>query len=140
VWFTGVHSDVGGGYPDPSLSEIPQLWMADRARECGLALKPGHLVVREGEIAAARRRLAVEVAPDPCGDKHDSLTLFYRLLRPFDRRLTATDGIPINASLASSVKARCEKDATYSPAGLSDWLTGERPVTEVEVVRTLPRI
>ena len=29
VWFAGVHSDVGGGYPDESLSYIPLLWMMD---------------------------------------------------------------------------------------------------------------
>ena len=39
VWFAGVHSDVGGGYPDPALAEIALLWMADRARECGLVLQ-----------------------------------------------------------------------------------------------------
>jgi len=39
VWFAGVHSDVGGGYPDPALAEIALLWMADRARERGLVLQ-----------------------------------------------------------------------------------------------------
>jgi hypothetical protein len=39
MWFAGVHSDVGGGYPDPALAEIALLWMADRARECGLVLQ-----------------------------------------------------------------------------------------------------
>jgi len=39
VWFTGVHCDIGGGYPDTSLSDIALLWMADRARECGLVLQ-----------------------------------------------------------------------------------------------------
>lgn len=34
-----MHSDVGGGYPDPALAEIALLWMADRARECGLVLQ-----------------------------------------------------------------------------------------------------
>ena len=29
VWFAGVHSDVGGGYPDESLSYISLLWMMD---------------------------------------------------------------------------------------------------------------
>lgn len=29
VWFTGMHSDVGGGYPDESLSYISLLWMMD---------------------------------------------------------------------------------------------------------------
>jgi uncharacterized protein (DUF2235 family) len=29
VWFAGVHADVGGGYPDESLSYMPLLWMMD---------------------------------------------------------------------------------------------------------------
>jgi len=33
VWFAGVHSDVGGGYPDESLSYIPLLWMMDELGE-----------------------------------------------------------------------------------------------------------
>ena len=43
VWFAGVHCDIGGGYRDPELSEIPLLWMADKARACGLAFAPDHL-------------------------------------------------------------------------------------------------
>ena len=39
VWFAGVHSDVGGGYPVPALAEIALLWMAGRACECGLVLQ-----------------------------------------------------------------------------------------------------
>lgn len=33
VWFAGMHSDVGGGYPDESLSYIPLLWMIDELGE-----------------------------------------------------------------------------------------------------------
>ena len=29
VWFAGVHSDVGGGYPDESLSYVSLMWMMD---------------------------------------------------------------------------------------------------------------
>jgi uncharacterized protein (DUF2235 family) len=39
VWFAGAHSDVGGGYdPKNALSDIPLLWMAERAQSCGLHL------------------------------------------------------------------------------------------------------
>ena len=49
VWFPGVHSDVGGGYAGPKpLSDIPLLWMADRASECGLGIDFGMLPSREG--------------------------------------------------------------------------------------------
>ena len=32
VWFAGVHSDVGGGYPDASLAYVPLHWMAEEAQ------------------------------------------------------------------------------------------------------------
>ena len=36
VWFAGSHSDVGGGYSDRDLANIPLLWMIDRAKAAGL--------------------------------------------------------------------------------------------------------
>jgi len=36
VWFAGMHADVGGGYPDESLSYVSLLWMIEEARKCGL--------------------------------------------------------------------------------------------------------
>lgn len=37
-WFSGVHSDVGGGYELTGLSDITLEWMADKAVLCGLKL------------------------------------------------------------------------------------------------------
>ncbi len=36
VWFAGSHADVGGGYSDRDLADIPLLWMVDRAKSAGL--------------------------------------------------------------------------------------------------------
>jgi uncharacterized protein (DUF2235 family) len=36
VWFTGMHSDVGGGYPDESLSYVSLLWMMEEAEKADL--------------------------------------------------------------------------------------------------------
>lgn len=36
VWFTGMHADVGGGYPDESLSYVSLLWMMEEAEEADL--------------------------------------------------------------------------------------------------------
>jgi hypothetical protein len=36
VWFAGVHSNVGGGYPKDSLSYISLDWMMSKANKCGL--------------------------------------------------------------------------------------------------------
>jgi uncharacterized protein (DUF2235 family) len=42
VWFTGAHSDVGGGYAEDEggLSRIPLAWMRDHALEAGLRFRP----------------------------------------------------------------------------------------------------
>jgi uncharacterized protein (DUF2235 family) len=37
MWFSGCHSNVGGGYTDTSLSDIALEWMIQRATEAGLA-------------------------------------------------------------------------------------------------------
>jgi hypothetical protein len=39
VWFAGVHSNVGGGYPDDSLAYIPLYWIMTEAQSRGLAFK-----------------------------------------------------------------------------------------------------
>jgi uncharacterized protein (DUF2235 family) len=41
VWFAGVHSNIGGGYPDDSLAHVSLLWMAREADRTGLRLHPG---------------------------------------------------------------------------------------------------
>jgi uncharacterized protein (DUF2235 family) len=39
VWFSGVHANVGGGYPDDSLANVSLSWMMAEAADCGLRLK-----------------------------------------------------------------------------------------------------
>jgi uncharacterized protein (DUF2235 family) len=43
VWFAGVHSNVGGGYPDDSLAHVSLRWMASEAQKQGLRLHPYRL-------------------------------------------------------------------------------------------------
>ena len=67
VWFSGVHSDVGGGYPDESLSYNSLLWMMDEL---------GRDVRFLPRFAAHARALA-----NPFGPIHDSrsgLGAYYR--------------------------------------------------------------
>jgi uncharacterized protein (DUF2235 family) len=71
-WFTGVHSNVGGGYQDPGLSDITLQWMAARAEGCGLYLEPGW---RD------------KVKPNPAGELRDSRTGFYKLMGAAVRKI-----------------------------------------------------
>jgi hypothetical protein len=131
VWFAGVHCDVGGGYRDPELSEIPLLWMAEKAHACGLAFKPDHLVLNKAGLHRQRHR-AIEVAPDPGGELHDSRTRFYRRLPAYDRRLAGDNGAQVDGgSLASSAKTRHDEHASYRPPGLPKWLRAARKTTPV---------
>ena len=101
VWFAGVHCDVGGGYRDPALSEIPLLWMADSARDCGLAFD-------------------LEVAGDALGPLHDSCTGFYRRLPRHVRQLVGT----VEGSISPTVDDRCagaDLDPAYLPGSVAAW-------------------
>ena len=127
VWFAGVHCDVGGGYADSALGEIPLLWMVDRAREHGLAFEPDRLGPADGPDPALRA-VGVQVAPDPLGKIHESLKGFYRLMRPYQRPLEADGG-----ALASSVVRRREAPAAkYETPTVATYLAADRPVTTVK--------
>jgi uncharacterized protein (DUF2235 family) len=39
-WFIGAHCDVGGGYADRRLSDLPLRWIQDKATALGLGLNP----------------------------------------------------------------------------------------------------
>lgn len=67
VWFSGMHSDVGGGYREQELSDIALEWLVQRAVDHGLRIYPRH---------------KVELNPVADGTMHDSrggtLTRLYR--------------------------------------------------------------
>jgi hypothetical protein len=123
---------VGGGYRDPGLSEIALLWMAEKARSCGLAFKPDHLVVTSPAVDDEARRAGIHVAPDHAAELHDSRTRYYRLL-PAYNRLATDEGKDVDGgAVASSAKRRDDDDGTYRPPGLSEWLAAGKPVTPVQ--------
>jgi len=132
VWFSGAHCDVGGGYRDPGLSEIPLLWMTEKARSCGLVYKPDHLIVTESADDEARRA-GIHVAPDHAAELHDSRTRYYRLQPAYDRRLVNDDGSDANGgALAASAKRLHDEDGIYRPPGLAEWLAANKPITPVQ--------
>lgn len=43
VWFPGVHSNIGGGYPDMGLSDITLDWMIGKAKATGLGFEKKYI-------------------------------------------------------------------------------------------------
>jgi Uncharacterized alpha/beta hydrolase domain (DUF2235) len=136
VWFPGVHCDVGGGYSDSALADVPLLWIADRAEECGLALREGAFT-RAGGWGAPGCNLPA-VAPGPLGTMHDSRKALYRLATPCQRHLGATD--PAHEWAASTALRRREF-LDHQPPGLLDFLEGpQHQVMEVLLERRRRRL
>jgi Uncharacterized alpha/beta hydrolase domain (DUF2235) len=128
VWFSGAHSDVGGGYPDGSLSDIALLWMADRAQAYGLRFHPGAFGPDGPPEMTPGTSTLFRVAPNPMARPHDSLTKVYRLMAAVDRpigkcadsRSRRLDG---NEYVASTAKEHFEADSTYRPPQLAEYLS-----------------
>ena len=76
VWFAGMHSDVGGGYPNDSLAYVSLEWMMAEAEACGLRFSPGELD-------------RVRNLKDACGPIHDSRSGLGTYYRYQPRRLEA---------------------------------------------------
>lgn len=131
IWFAGVHSDVGGGYPDPRLADIALLWMVNRAEVHQLAFKPGWFQ-RTSWPNNERRETGEDVRPDALGKKHNSMSLLYRAMKPLDRRL---EGAP-DSMVASSARLRLQTaDAKYNPKTLRDYLA-KHPDRVISVVES----
>lgn len=74
VWFAGVHSDVGGGYPEreSQLSKYPLNWMIDQAAAKGLKIH-GYLQDYLASGKTPPDLPPIYVAPDAKGKPHDSM-------------------------------------------------------------------
>jgi len=127
VWFAGVHSDVGGGYAEPALAEIPLLWMINRASGCGLQFDPNHFAVSADAPLTEARYLGEELAPDALGSIHESRNKWYVLL-PRHRRTLADHNCQ---SAASSAVQRLAERRDYSPPSLKAWVEAKRRHTNV---------
>ncbi len=69
VWFTGVHSDIGGGYPQNGLSFVTLDWMMDRAKVYGL-----HYLDEQQDLL-----LSPQIDPnDKLNDSRKGLASYYR--------------------------------------------------------------
>lgn len=119
TWFSGSHSNIGGGYCDTGLSDITFTWMCQRAEECDLTLDTSSL-----------ERLRFPLRPAWNGELRDSKSAFFKLFPDYVRPITSTpnnratispeawqryDADPAYRHWCSNL-AHCEKNRTHTPA------------------------
>jgi len=73
IWFPGVHSDVGGGYADNSLSDGALRWMIEESKAAGLVFHP----------------VADSIVGNPVGPMHNSYKGVFAKLRSRPRNIPA---------------------------------------------------
>lgn len=105
VWFTGVHCDVGGSYPDDpdgtALSNITLAWMMSKAKAQGLQFAD-----------EMQKRYQIPIDPKCALDtKHESWNVGWT----FPKRRT----IAPSSSIADSVYVRSEHDNSYRPGNVT---------------------
>ncbi len=135
LWFPGVHSDVGGGYPEPvsGLSKLALKWIVDEAHAAGMEIdqKKYDEVVLGQPVAG---RPAEYVPPSAAARIHESLHGLWWIAEVLPRRFkTWQDGqwtekwriplgahrrLPKSARLDGSVKERMHAVADYRPTNL----------------------
>jgi uncharacterized protein (DUF2235 family) len=135
VWFAGVHSDVGGSYPEfeSGLAKIALRWMFIEAAKAGLQLD----AKKVNDMLGADPHFA---APGPTSQLHNSLTIGWWLGEIWPKRTMVPVFVPgeekpeYNATIRlnlgrrrfmadgahihESVAERMRLDAKYRPANL----------------------
>ena len=71
VWFPGVHSNIGGGYPDQGLSDVTLSWMINKAKETGLGFE--------------KRYIDTAIKPNVAGELYNSKKFPFSLLPDYLR-------------------------------------------------------
>jgi uncharacterized protein (DUF2235 family) len=118
-WFVGAHANVGGGYENDLLAQIPLQWIMNKAIAHGLQFKD--TVVIDGDentcpIHDSLKEMAHGI--------YEVVTLGKHYYRPIGAEPVDTgDAITttINETIDVTVFDRCRADPTYRPQNLVDW-------------------
>lgn len=117
VWFAGVHSNVGGGYPKQGMSLVTLDWMMGEAETAGLGFIPG----------ARESYRATQNVHDKCYDSRSGLAKYYRY-EPRDlKKLCEHAGIGTVRIHESAFHRLAVATDGYAPSGVPDDFVTEFP-------------
>ncbi len=129
-WFSGAHSDVGGGYPEDDLRQRPLAWMQQKAMDRGLAFTDPIKIRNDDDLAK-----------EPHKSYESFLKGFWKILTFGKRFVRAVQPEPelkpvkntvgtdpvsgwvhtVNERIDLSVFRRCQLNPNYSPLSLIEW-------------------
>jgi len=118
VWFAGVHSNVGGSYPQCGLSDVTLMWMIVKAESRGLAIDHKCLFAMN------------HPRPDPLGMLYDSQTIWYRVtglgdyVRPMGQKAK-------EFAASTATDRMTERPSEYHPSNLKDFIARGGRIAQV---------
>jgi uncharacterized protein (DUF2235 family) len=118
-WFVGAHANVGGGYENDLLAQIPLCWIMNKAIGHGLQFKDS-VVIDGNENTCPIRDSLAEMAHGI----YEVLTFGKHYYRPIGiDPIDGGDAITstINESIDATVFDRWRHDASYRPRNLCEW-------------------
>ena len=128
-WFVGAHADVGGGYADGILAQVPLQWLMQKAQAHGLVFR-GTVVIDGDEVQGQIHDSFAEMA----WGAYRAVKFFVPYYRAIGAAPVVTGDItttPINETIDASVFERCRSDSSYRPRNLLTWARS-RDVTAIQ--------
>ncbi len=118
-WFVGAHADVGGGYPNGLLAQIPLKWLMEKAQLHGLTFKDTVNIDGDENKVTIHNSFREMAWGTYAASK---------LWRPYYRSIGAAPSVmgdktttTINETIDASVFDRWNKDPNYRPENLAAW-------------------
>ncbi len=102
-WFAGVHSNVGGGYADCSLSNIALMWLIEKAKEVGLCFDD---------------KCLLEIKPNYMGELRNSYDWKYWFWLPVWRKVSLDENGQV---IDDTVWEKYRANAKYRPGNLKQY-------------------
>lgn len=116
-WFIGAHSNVGGGYRDDPLAQIPLAWLQEKAKACALAFRHEARLRGDEEQADPRDSFGEFLG----GLYRIAARRFHRPLRAARRQVREGSVETVCETIDETVFSRCRARRDYRPPSLLDW-------------------
>lgn len=131
VWFSGSHSNIGGGYIDTGLSDTALQWMMQKAGTTGLAFEESY---------------SLNIKPQSTGELRNSALGVYRFMKKIIRAINTgiairtdeetgkrtSENVIRNESIHYTCFERMHKGPLYKPRNISDAVAINTPFDPVK--------